>query len=322
MNLQFVECDNDAAWDEFVENSPQGSIFCLSSFLTTLEKTVHRWFVYQSGSVVAAYPVLLENGNPIVAPHAFTLYQGLMFEREIDSLPYHSGVPQKLKIAEFLVTNLAEKYSLISFCSHPHLTDMRAFTWFNYHSRDAGVFEINTMYTARLDLRDFKRDLFINQVRNLRKREIVKAQNAGFKVIITSDIKTLDQLHDMTFQRQSLKRSEDDTTLFYKICQRALADGFGHCMQAINESGEVAASNLIIKDRNAAFYLIGANHPEFRSSGASTLLMFEAISKAAEDGASVFDFVGINSPNRGDYKISFNAEPVAYHIATWKRPLL
>jgi hypothetical protein len=39
-----------------------------------------------------------------------------------------------------------------------------------------------------------------------------------------------------------------------------------------------------------------------------------------DNGMKMVDFGGINSPNRGDFKISFNAKPVPYFITSWDRP--
>ena len=40
--------------------------------------------------------------------------------------------------------------------------------------------------------------------------------------------------------------------------------------------------------------------------------MFEQIQYCIEQGLSYVDFIGINSPLRGDFKTSFNADPRPY----------
>ena len=320
MGFHLSACRDGQVWDDFVDRSLQGSVFCKSAFMSALGRKLERWLVSEAAKIVAAYPVLLNDEQPIAAPHPYTLYQGLMFHPDVDAEPSHRGVPHKLKITDFLLEQLAEQYSRISLCTHPNLDDIRSFLWFNYHQPERGVFTVHTRYTGLLNLHQFEKTKHLGEIRTLRKREFVRAGTKGFKVVDSNDIDTLDRLHDLTFKRQDLNRSESDVTLLRGIAEAALNHGFGRCLTAINPAGDVASAILILFDKRAEYYLIGANHPDFRQSGASTYLMLEAIEQAAKAGATYFDFVGINSPARGDYKVSFNAQPVAYHMLDWKRP--
>ncbi len=320
MDLQLVACSDDKDWDGFVDHSQQGTVFCKSAFLWALGKKLERWFVKDTDIVVAAFPVLFDDKQPIVAPHPYTLYQGLMFHENVDTQPSHRSVLHRLEIADFLLSKLSSTYSLISLCTHPTLIDIRSFLWFNFHEPEKGQFVVDTRYTARLCLADFQKEQYLKEIRTLRRREIIRAQKAGYEIVINNDITTLDHLHDLTFRRQNLNRSSRDVDLLRNISEVALTYGLGRSMKAVSPKGEIASANLILRDRQASYYLFGANDPDFRSSGASSLLMFEAIAQAAEEGRDYFDFIGINSPNRGDYKVSFNAQPALYHTLTWQKP--
>ncbi|MFN8657716.1 MAG: GNAT family N-acetyltransferase [Candidatus Obscuribacterales bacterium] len=321
MNLRLTACDDDRVWDDFVERSLQGSVFCQSAFMAALGKPVERWLLSEDEWVVAAYPVLMNGiGAPAAAPHAYTLYQGLMFHSDIDLEAPHRGVQHKLKLTDFLLEELSLRYSRISLCTHPQLDDIRSFLWFNYHRAEKGVFQAHTRYTGLLSLENFDQQSYLSQVRSLRKREFARATRDGYRVVESTDVAALDRLHELTFARQGLTRSPSEVALLRSITEGALKQGFGQCMTAVNGAGEIASANLILFDKRTAYYLIGANHPDFRSSGASTYLMCAAIERAASMGLKHFDFVGVNSPDRGDYKLSFNARPVLYHTLDWQKP--
>jgi hypothetical protein len=320
MRFELVACNDDQLWDEFVDHSLQGTVFCKTVFIAALGTELERWLVFEGAKAVAAYPVLLNDRQPISAPHAFTLYQGVMFHPEVDAQPLHRGVQHKLKITDFLLEQMVERYSCISLCTHPNLSDIRSFLWFNYHQPEMGLFRVQTCYTGLLNLQQFERERHLGEIRTVRRSEILRAGKRGYKAVESSDIDTLDRLHELTFRRQGLSRLESDGPLVRSIAQAALRHGFGRCLMAIDPAGNVASANLILLDKRAAYYLIGANHPDFRKSGASTFLLLEAIEHAAKAGAKYFDVLGINSPNRGDYKVSFNAQPVAYYTLDWKRP--
>ena len=54
--------------------------------------------------------------------------------------------------------------------------------------------------------------------------------------------------------------------------------------------------------------MFGAADPEFRKNDTSSILIGESVKKSYELGLNEFDMCGVNSPNRGDFKLSFNAE--------------
>jgi hypothetical protein len=60
---------------------------------------------------------------------------------------------------------------------------------------------------------------------------------------------------------------------------------------AQDEAGRVHAVSYAVWDRNAAYYLIGGGDPALRTSGASSLLMWESIMRARAV-TDVFDFEG------------------------------
>ena len=72
------------------------------------------------------------------------------------------------------------------------------------------------------------------------------------------------------------------------------------------------SANLFLHDRDCSYYFLGANDPHFRGTGAGTSLLIEQIHRSILAGKKNVDMVGVNSPNRGDYKTSFNAELVMY----------
>jgi lipid II:glycine glycyltransferase (peptidoglycan interpeptide bridge formation enzyme) len=69
---------------------------------------------------------------------------------------------------------------------------------------------------------------------------------------------------------------------------------------------------FFISDARCSYYLYGANDPAMRETNASSKFLFDNIALSAHKGLQIFDFVGVNSPQRGDFKLSFNAELVPY----------
>ena len=315
--LQLMPCHDAAAWDAFVAASPQQNVFCHTPLLAALGADYDLWFAEEAGAPVAGAVILKRNGELLLAPHEYTMYIGLLLAQ--DPAPSHRSIRRHLEVCAFLTEELLHRYPLVSFCLHHTIKDVRAFQWINYHDPERGRFSIDVGYTALLDLsacQDF--DRYLSGIRMLRRRDYAKANAAGLQVAASADVELLSDLHERTFARQGMLRPPEDGALLQNIAAAAIADEFGELLVCSDSSGRPLAANLCLRDHRAAYYLFGANDPASRDTGAATLLMLEQIRRSVTRGLSIFDFVGINSPNRGDFKTSFNAVPTPYFIPTWK----
>lgn len=309
-----------AAWDEFVAASPQGNVFCTTAFLDALQAEAEFWLVREGGSALLGALVLMRNSQVLRAPHPYSLYQGVLMSRKLAGLPRHSRYQKLLRVTEFLLAELEQRQDSISFCLHYSLEDLRAFSWFHYREPEKGQFRIDLRYTGLLDTKCLQEwDGFIAGLRRLRQREYRKACSLGLTVHTSRDVETLQRLHDLTFARQGLTPSENEQGLLRSISQAALEQGFGELLECREPGGKVTAATLFLYDRSCAYSLFGATDPEDRDTGSYTYLILENLRRCRERVARV-DFVGINSPNRGDYKLSFNFEPRPYYVAVWERP--
>lgn len=314
-------CADREAWDRFVDASPQGSVFSTSRFLAAVGGDCELLTVREGQDILLAVPVVTEAGQPRVLPYSYLVYAGPMFSAEIEREPTHRRVPLKLRIFEFLLEQMAARWPVISFLTHPALDDLRALQWFNYHAPEKGQFAIHLAYTGILRLGEFASEsAFLEQVRTLRHRDFKKAEAFGLVLEESRDIAELDRLHGLTFERQGIDRSDDEIRHLRAIGRSAVEEGFGHCLIARTPSGAAASATLFLHDRHTAYYLFGANDPEFRKVGAGSWLMLKSIEHARQSGRRQVDFVGVNSPNRGDFKTSFGAVPVPCFSATWRRP--
>jgi hypothetical protein len=311
MNFQFEECLDLAVWDKFVTSSPQSNIFCLSRFFNSRFNNIKLYFVKKNGNVMLGCILTLDNdGNNCISSF---MYQGLLFDEYIQQIPSHRSSKIILDSTEFLLKNLEKYYNHLAFSLHFTIKDIRAFQWFNYHEPKKRVFNITPRYTGILNINDLNnfQDI-IKQSRKVRSQEYIKSIKNGFKVSTSSDINILDNLHELTFSRQGLKRSAGEKLLVRKVSKTAIEEGFGRLVICSTDLGEPVAASLFLLDEIRGYYLIGATNPKFRNYGVGSLVMFEQIKSCLDDGLKEVDFIGINSPQRGDFKTSFNAQSELY----------
>lgn len=319
--IKLKRCETPIFWDEFVKNSPQGSIFCRTAFLEALDVHYDLWFAEENGRLLAGAIVLLEDKQPLQAPYPYTMYQGILFSGHSLGIPLHRRAKWGLDVTDSLIAGLAEQYDLLSFCLHYNHNDLRAIQWFNYHEAHLGQFKITLQYTGLINLQAFNNfDEYLLTIRQTRRNVYRQCITNGLTVEISQDIDLLNRLHQLTFERQSVSLDDKLNSLVWSIATAAIHHDFGELLICRNKNGEAASATLFIYDDKCGYYLFGANDPAHHKTNSGTYLLLENIRRCQARGLKWVDVVGINSPQRGDFKTSFNAVPVPYFIVNWQRP--
>jgi hypothetical protein len=318
MNLEI--CNDKKEWDKFVESSPQGNPFCSSYFLKALNENYELTFIKKDKVIQLGAVVLKSGDQPIVAPYAYTMYQGIMFSEISREMPYHKRSKWALELIAFLLSEMEKRFKRISFCLHYGVDDIRGFQWFHYHEPKDNQFKIELRYTGILDLSGINEfDNYLEGIRKVRRYEYRQALKNGLIVEEVNDLDLLVKLHDLTFERQGIKNNERQRQLVRDISEAVLIENSGKLLLCRDKTGKPASISLFLYDNKCGYYLFGANDPEYLNAGSGTYLLLEQIRCCKERGIKIIDFIGINSPNRGDFKTSFNARPVPYFVVTWEK---
>ena len=305
------KCSDKKLWDSFVLNSPQSNLFCQTKFLDVFQKEYELLAVNKGESILLGAVIIKdETDNPMTQPF---MYQGILFSQSLDTLAQHKQSKKYLELVDFLLIKLEKQYRQVSFSLHPSINDLRSFQWHNYHEPEKGQFQIDLNYTGILDLENIQDfDQILMNARTVRRQEYRKCIREEFIIEESRDISILDKLHEKTFARQGLKRSKGEKFMATTLAEESLSKGFGKLIICRDKTGIPASASLFLFDDKTGYYLIGANDPNFRKYGTGTYVLFEQIKNCLEQGLSQVDFIGINSPMRGDFKTSFNAIPTPY----------
>lgn len=296
-------------WEALVTGSRQGSVFSSTTYLQSLQATCTCFVVKNSsGECVAGVAIIEAHGRMHVAPFPFTPHQGILFSSSVNALPKQKRQTVEFRITEFLIHSMLHRYSNFHMALSPMFADLRPFLWHNHGAPGQPRFQVTPRYTGQLDLRDFTPEAYISGIRTVRRQEFKKSQAQSTE---SADIASFLRLYQLTFERQGMSTEWDSLERVERITRFAMRAGYGRLSMAAVD-GQPASMSLFVFDEDCAYYLFGANDPGFRGSGASTHLMIENICHFSAMGLKKIDFVGVNSPKRGDFKLSFNAELVPY----------
>jgi hypothetical protein len=127
----------------------------------------------------------------------------------------------------------------------------------------------------------------------------------------------IDRFHDVlatTYARQSI-RTPHGLPELERLHAATSARDAEAMLFAVDEAQRVHAAIWVVWDRHAAYYLLGGAEPSLRTSGAGSLLMWEAILRAREH-TGVFDFHGSMVQPVERFVRSFGGRQVPYLSVT------
>lgn len=238
------------------------------------------------GFTILGQPPLTQNLGPWLSP---------------STAKYPKRLARDKDLMETLINNLPEYHE---FHQKWHYSQVN---WLPFYWKK---FRQTTRYTYVIQgLSDL--DTVFSEFEHSKRKNIKKAEKV---VSVLWDI-GLDEFfhnHKMTLQKQGLAISHD-YEVFKRIYESSYQQGMGRTLGAYDSSGNLHAALFIVFDEMSAYDLISTIDPDFRSIGAASLLVREAIKYAAERGLDRFDFEGsMIEPVERSFR-QFGARQVAYH---------
>jgi lipid II:glycine glycyltransferase (peptidoglycan interpeptide bridge formation enzyme) len=143
---------------------------------------------------------------------------------------------------------------------------------------------------------------------------IRKARKSGLRVEANDDVHRFYEMNSKTFSRQGLPVPY--TRSFFEGIDRACKSrGARRILWAVDDSGCFHASVYIVWDANSAYYLAGGADPEFRNSGATSLLLWESL-RLSSKVTRRFDFEGSMNQSTERFFRAFGARQMPYFRIT------
>jgi CelD/BcsL family acetyltransferase involved in cellulose biosynthesis len=226
-----------------------------------------------------------------------TPFLGPWVHREPDA-KYTTALGDEMELQAQLAAALPDAVAFRQNFS-PAVSTGLPFIWAGYRA--------DVRYTYRLEDLSSEPALWSGLAGNIR-REIRKA---GRQLVVRDDL-GLERFHDVwakTFARQQLAAPE--LARVRRIEAACAGRGVRSMLFACDAADRVHAVAYLVWDRNTAYYLMGGGDPELRTSGASSLLLWEAIRRARAD-VGVFDFEGSMLPPVERFFRAFGGRPTPY----------
>ncbi len=180
-------------------------------------------------------------------------------------------------------------------------------------------FQQSTRYTYQLDLNESRQTLWNGLKDNIR-RQIKKAEK-NLSITSSNNLNPLLELKHRQAKKQGKKFhiADDYAKRLFDI---SLKNKEATLWYAKDVQNRIHAGIWIVTDANSAVYLMGSSHPDYKQSGAMSLLMWTAILAAKEKKVIKFDFEGSMIKSVERFFRSFGAGQIPYfEISKIRNPL-
>jgi hypothetical protein len=308
-----------ADWDDLIARSDQGSIFSLSPYLENLYNAQPRTLCCFKGGELKAALVVMEspNGKSCIYED-FVIHTGIMLLPPVGHQSTAQTTAENFRVTSFIVSELTRRYDDVFVSTHPHFPDIRPFLWHNYGSEDT-KFEVDIRYTSMLKLNGIVPERPINEnpiylsSSKSRRQEIRYGLQKGVKTICESDVGRFLELYRSTFDRQRQLLDDRQFQRLRRLVEALLSAGLARMYLSWSGSGDLGSIAVFGIDSKRAYYLFGANDPDLRNQHTGTMVIWDALQDLASLGVREVDLEGVNSPQRGHFKLSFGGTLTSYY---------
>jgi hypothetical protein len=289
--VSIAEAQAASAYDRFVAESPQGSVFCTSWWLDAVAPGAWRAHeVEEKGRLVAAWPTIVRKTRlgdlHVGAP--LTPFLGPLF-------PPGEGARRRsreIRLVDALLERIGRYAHLEARCN-PAFDDWTPLMWHG--------FEQTTRYTWRLpDLSDVEA-VFAGFRENIRGH--IRAAEKNGMTVAEAALSDLLEIHRRRFARDPQGIARIDAAAGERDARVVLA--------ARDADGILRAVGYFVYDERYTTYLLAATDAEVR--GAAALVLWEAIKRAADRGTG-FDFEGSMLEHVEPFVRSFGGIPSSYSV--------
>jgi len=329
-NYNLKRVNPDEHWDSFLYKSKNSILFSLSKYLKAVNGSPGCYFVYNSNELRAAIAVMEVDEGKSTILNDRIIYNGIIFGPELKDKNQSQKFSDRFRITQFIAEELTRIYDTVELSLDPSIVDIRPFQWVNYDT-SLPKYELDIRYTSYINIHNLcssqnYKDIQAYQNSSVsRRQEIRYAARDGVETIENFDADTFIKLYGLTMERQNekignvkLNQGRQETLdEIHNLISELYKNRLGQMYATYTSKGDLGSMAFFAIDHLRAYYLFGANDPEMRDQHTGTAVIWDAFKFLNSKGVKEVDMEGVNSPNRGWFKLSFGGELVPYYNLKW-----
>lgn len=249
-------------------------------------------------------------GFRIILQPQLTQYNGIWID-----YPQNQTTKQKLSFDKLIMSEIIRqldsmKFSFFQQNFHYSITNWQPFYWFGFNQ--------TTRYTYKLKNINNIDDVFDN-FHFGKQKHIKKAQR---NLQVDFDIEPIEffnfHCNSLKTKNKSVFYSED---FFLHLYESVMKREQGKIIAIRDDQRNIHSAIFTVWDSKSAYYLISAIDPKYKSSGASSLMVWEAL-VFLSDKTQEFDFEGSMIEGVAKANEEFGAEQIPYFMIYKINPII
>lgn len=277
--LQYLTAANYSWWDDFVENSPQSTIYGKSWYLEEALQCSFQILVVVENEQILAGIVLTKDGRNHFANPYLGKYLGIYFAN-FNGTTYNKETKQR-KVTKLLLTELT-KLPTFNYFFHP-----RFITYFPFHLAN---FENRLRYSYWMNLKaqslaDIKAK-FHTKLRS----EIKFAEQQNFQITEAVSVDTFVAICRQTFLQKGAK-FPFAISFLTNYCEKLVAKRILQLTGIQDEQGRVMAVVGVLRTPQTSTLILSGFDKHIIQRGANEYLIYDCIQRAKTQ-SDFFDFEG------------------------------
>ncbi len=315
---RLVKTEIGSKWDKFVDDSPNGTYFSSSKYLKSLSLNLCPYYCYKKEHISAAIICILSSDSKSIVGNDLVIYDGIIFE-DMSHLNISQKRSEIFKIQTYVAEELILRYNQIKFSLHHTIKDIRPFLWVNYKLSNMNTFSVYNKYTSIVDISEFNYDKPFEELSLYKNSSVARRQEIRYakkKNVITRETDNIDKFlnfYRRTLDRQNIKVENKKIGQMERLIKSLLIEKRMIMLESSNAELEIGSMAIFLIDSRWAFYLFGANDPKMRNQHTGTAIIWDAFFILRKLGIKKLDLEGVNSPNRGWFKLSFGGSLENYY---------
>ena len=252
--------------------------------------------VEENGEVSARWPIV-EKNKSICMP---ILTQTLGFWISDKVLAKDKCYSQKSKLTSVLLDRIPERVE-VNISLDSKVDYFIPLIWRGFKISPKVSFRIDDLSDLDLIFKKFSSNI----------RSTINRAKKKVEIVYKDDIGLLFQLLDKTFHKQNIENPWPKD-IIAELYNKAKENNACKLVFALDAEGNVHSGNLFVYDEKVFYNFISGTDPEFKNSGAATLLLWEGIVNASEVSCA-FDFEGSMIKGIHEFYRRFGAKQIVYY---------
>lgn len=305
-------------YEKIIEQSPQGNIFCSIKFLDSIKADYQLWNVKQGNETKAVMCFTVSKDKKNIIINDLVIYSGIMFNLDQARLETKKR-SDEFKITDFVIKNIIKKYKKIEFQLSPFFKDIRPFQWHNYNKKGKKRFKIDVKYTSHLyyldqNLNDFTNTDLYHSMETVRRYDYRNAMKSCANIKNSNNIDKFMDFYIQLMKKQNIILSQKKISHLSISLTKLIRNQIGNLFYVYDKNKIVLYSLFYLADNKRGYYFLGAGDSTKKISWQSTYGHCKILSILQKKlSINSIDLEGVNSPNRGWFKLSFGGELNPYY---------